>query len=285
MMGRGKSWVVGRCVLLALILLVPACSSGFLYNRLNVVIPWYVEDYVDLNRSQRNEFDQNLAPILDWHRQVELPVYTAFIADVEKQLDETISTDQVRRWIDFALKAASRVTERAQPLLLGLAADLADEQFREYLDRMESNQEELEEDNLERDEEEYNQENFEQLRESLQDWMGRLDKDQQAVLRAAVLRLQRYDDHWLADRRQWLREMEKLLANKSGNWLASLALMLEERADPSRRSYKAASEHNQHVIAGVVSDVINSRTARQDKHLRRELEKWRKRFEGLQSQD
>ena len=63
-----------KSLLAALLLTLVGCSSTtFVYNRLNLIIPWYVGKYVDLSRDQKKVLDAELQPFLQWHRHEELP--------------------------------------------------------------------------------------------------------------------------------------------------------------------------------------------------------------------
>ena len=67
---------VCRQLLLASLLLLAACSSTtFFYNRLDFILPWYVDDFAELNGEQEKYLDELLAPFLHWHRAQELPRY------------------------------------------------------------------------------------------------------------------------------------------------------------------------------------------------------------------
>ncbi len=76
-MARRPVGVCVRCaVIAALFLVLTACSGTTLvYNRLDTILPWYVDDYVDLDNPQQQLLDQTLQPFLRWHRQQELPRY------------------------------------------------------------------------------------------------------------------------------------------------------------------------------------------------------------------
>ena len=74
--------------LLVLLLVLTGCSSTtFIYNRLDFFIPWYLGDYVDLNREQKARLDELLQPFLDWHRIEELPQYLLMLDDIDARLD------------------------------------------------------------------------------------------------------------------------------------------------------------------------------------------------------
>ena len=54
---------IARLTLIALLVLSAGCSTtNFLYNRLHLIIPWYLDDYVDLDGAQRDQLDALLKP-------------------------------------------------------------------------------------------------------------------------------------------------------------------------------------------------------------------------------
>ena len=54
-----------RVAVIACLLCLAACSSTtFVYNRLDTILPWYVDDYVELNREQDKYLDGLLTPFL-----------------------------------------------------------------------------------------------------------------------------------------------------------------------------------------------------------------------------
>jgi len=68
-----------RRALLGFVLLVAilsGCSATqFIYNRVDILIRWYLDDYVSLDRDQQARFTTRLDALLEWHRLEELPVY------------------------------------------------------------------------------------------------------------------------------------------------------------------------------------------------------------------
>ena len=85
-----------KSLLAALLLTLVGCSSTtFVYNRLNLIIPWYVGKYVDLSRDQKKFLDAELQPFLHWHRHEELPAYLKVMDEMEAALDAEVSQAQV----------------------------------------------------------------------------------------------------------------------------------------------------------------------------------------------
>ena len=139
-----------------LLCLLAACSSTtFVYNRLDSILPWYLDDYVDLNNTQDRQLDEMLAPFLAWHRQQELPRYVALLEQVEADLDGPVSAAEVAGIYAGIEDAWLRLQDKSLDWLLALGASLSDEQVQEFLEELNERQEEYEEEYLERSELEY----------------------------------------------------------------------------------------------------------------------------------
>jgi hypothetical protein len=79
------------CVLLLCALTFSGCSSSFLYNQLDWLIPWLVADYVDLSRDQKKDLKSRLQPLLKWHREEELRAYLALVDSIAADLEQALS--------------------------------------------------------------------------------------------------------------------------------------------------------------------------------------------------
>ena len=167
--------------LLMLLVVLTGCSSTtFIYNRLDFFIPWYLGDYVDLNREQKARLDELLQPFLAWHRAEELPQYLQILDDIDARLDGPISGADVGDTLDEVEQAWLRVETRALDWLLALGADFSDEQIARFIEELRDKQVEYEEKYLTRTEQEYREYAEENLRDNLQDMLGRLYKTQRA---------------------------------------------------------------------------------------------------------
>jgi hypothetical protein len=279
---RYRKSSISRFIAIAVFsLMLSACSGGFFYNRLNILVPWYVDGYVDLSKSQRQRLKQDLKPLLAWHKESELSKYALFLTGVETSLDDQLSQQDVLGWMEFALGAYRQLASRSTPVLIELASRLSPEQTAQFLEEMATRQIEQEKEALDRDRQEYDQQTYDGMEEALEYWMGRLSPPQEEVIRDSARALQRYDEDWLAERQRWIDQLAKWLGERPPGWLAALEQGLEDRGDYHNRPYRDAASHNQRVLASAVAEIINLRGKRQDLRLRAELAKWRKRLVKL----
>ena len=260
-------------VLLALLLLA-GCGNTFLYNRLDWLIGWYVDDYVELSRAQEKVFQQRLRPVLDWHRREELALYAALLQQIEADSAAPLDADTVRDWSRQLLLALERIEARLWPLIHEIGADLDQEQMAGLLENIRARQRELEEEYLTRTDEEYAEDNFDRLSENLRDFLGPLGAAQEAQIARAAQAMRRLDQAWLEERRLWLKTLQRLSAREPG-WQAALQAAWAQRKERRTPRYHAHRRHNMDIIHALVADVLNARSERQDRHLQRELDSLR----------
>lgn len=269
---------------LLLLSVLSACSgTTFLYNRLDFLIPWYLRDYVDLDRSQKQLLKGELEPFLAWHRSDELPIYLGILDQIEEALDAEVSTEQVASVAGEFENAWLRIEARALEWMLVLGAELSDAQMAEFLENLRGKQQEYEEEYLTRDDQEYVEESYENLLDAVQDYLGKLDWGQRAILEEAAARLQRSDTIWLQERANWLKRLEATLQRDPG-WQQTLRDSLAEREDSTSEAYVAVYDHNAQVIFEAVARVLNTRTEKQDRKLRGKLTGFRGDLETLIAQ-
>lgn len=261
-------------------LLLTGCSSTLVYNRLDWLIPWYVDGWVDISREQRQLLRQQLEPRLQWHREEELVRYIEILDRVEADLAGPIEPAQVRRWVDEILAAAERVERSMMGVALEFGATISDQQMDEFLQTLWEQQEEYEEEFLSRSDADYFDDDFDTLSDFLKRFLGRLSPAQQDILRAASRSLQRFDKAWLEERHQWLDTLEPLMQREEG-WQQAVSAAYDARQKNRTPEYHATFEHNLDVITRAIAEVINQASERQQRRAVEEIEDIRGKVEKL----
>ncbi|MEO0438266.1 MAG: DUF6279 family lipoprotein [Pseudomonadota bacterium] len=260
-------------LLLCSVLLISSCSSTkFVYNRLDFFLPWYLGRYVDLDREQSRSLDRELVGLLAWHREEELPTYLDLLASAEAELETTISVETLDRLVRDFETAWYRVRDRGLDALLLLGDELSNEQLDQFVQKIKKQQQKYERKYLKRNDEEFRKDAYENLKDTLSDYLGRLDKSQRAVILAAVSDLVRSDQYWLAERMAWIEFIENELKREPG-WqerVRNTVIDWEEQLDPKAL---AIYESNTLRVQQAAVEILNSRTDKQDRRLRRELQK------------
>lgn len=260
--------------------LLTSCGGTLAYDRLDWLIPWYVDSYVDLSREQRQTLREQLAPLLRQHRQEELVRYQQLLDEFETDLESPVSQAQVESWGEDLLQSVERVEQSMIQVAVEFGASISDAQMAEFVESLYSRQNELEEELLGRSDEKYAKENAAHLEDLLKRFIGRLDSNQKLQLQKGAQAMQRFDEVWLKDRRLWLDEIKPILQRESG-WQAQLLQAYQERENDRSEIYRDIVNHNKGVIAAAIAEVFNSRNGNQIARTKREIEDLRSMLQKL----
>jgi Family of unknown function (DUF6279) len=259
------AWVVTA------LLFISACSGAtIVYNRLDFLLPWYIDDYAELNQAQKAYLDELLAPFLTWHRTQELPNYVKILEDIEDRIQSPMKPADVAAVFAEIEQAWLRLEGAALDRLLDLGERLSDEQIAGFLDVLNERQQEYEKEYLARSDEEFYQDSYDNLRDSVRDYLGRLSEQQRDILRNASRQLHRSDHTWLQGRAEWLQELAVLLQRQPG-WQDKIRAQVAARSDNTPPEHRRVYEHNMGVIYEALTQLLNSRSDQQDQHLRTKL--------------
>ena len=251
-------------------LLLTACSSTtFFYNRLDALLPWYVERFVDLERDQRAQLDQLLETFLIKHRREELPSYVAILDQALSTLEGPVTRAQVAEIYREGERAAARLQQKSLTWMLVMGAELSDAQIHAFIAELNERQQDYREEYLSRDDQAYRREIARSLVSFGKRYLGRLEQAQRTHLGEAAESVQRWDSIWYEERADMIASLESLLIERRPGWQRAVRDLL--KAPYRRPEARHALDHNLAVLQGAVADLLNSRTERQDRHLRREL--------------
>ena len=255
-----------------LLLTLTGCSATqFIYNRVDVLVRWYLDDYVSLDRDQRVQFDERLDIFLEWHRREELPEYVVLLDDALTILDNGVSLDATRDMADRIELAAVRFQDPFLELLLSTGKDLRQEQRVEFIDNMMAQQEEFEADRLARSDDEYREDLKKRFDKQLSRYMGPLTSVQTDRITAGVADMTRLDRFWLEDRRVWIEALSDILLQAADDWPDQVRALIAGREEALLPAYRQGIDHNGEVILQLSRDVLISRTDKQDRKLRGKL--------------
>ncbi len=261
---------IRKLILIILLVLSTACSNKFFYSQLDWLIPWYVDDYVDLTFVQKENLDEQVEMLLQWHRGEELSRYIEILNHIEKDVTEDVTVETVKTWFDVVLFSAKRIETNILPSAIALGEKLTEEQMAEFVKNLWERQAELEDEYLSRSNEEYIEDNFENLADNLGKYVGRLSDTQKERLNKAASSLQRFDHVWLEDRRAWLEKVEDLMKREQGWQQATIdAFVLRGEQQPKR--FKQYLSYNTNIINEAIADVINQLSDKQRGKLLNEI--------------
>jgi len=269
-----------------LALTLSGCSATqLIYNRVDILVRWYLDDYVSLDSEQQERFDARLETLLDWHRREELPAYVMLLDDALIILDDGVPLDDTRAMADRIEEAAIRFQDPFLELLLSTGEDLTLEQKQQFVDTLISKQEEFEEDRLARSDAEYREDLESRFDKQLSRYLGSLSAEQTDRIAEGVAEMTRLDRFWLEDRRVWITDLSAILLEGPPDWPDQVRALIAGRDDALLPAYREGIDHNGEVILQLSRDVLIARTDKQDRKLRNRLQSLRDDLAALAAQN
>lgn len=239
--------------LLLLSLALGACSRvGLAYRNLDVIIPWTLGDYVDMNRGQKDWFRERLKEHLNWHCTTQVPDYLDWLERVQQMVETHQVTDAaVQARTAEARQAIAQVARTVTPSAVELLRGLSDQQVSEMGQAFAKDQRKHREEYVAPPVDEQIRDRAERMSKRLKGWLGPLSLSQQQRITAWSSSLGEQNRLWVANRMNWQTQLseaveqrqradfpqriEQLLQDQDSLWTAEYR-QAHERAEQATRS-------------------------------------------------
>jgi len=264
--------------------LIAGCSGArVVYGQLDVLISWYLRDYLDLDTDQRHRLGQAVDSLLLWHRESELRRYVGFFRQLGREAAEPLGLERIRSarfeldrfWDDIARQAA--------PEAAALLSSLSQAQVEELFMRMAQDDVKLAREATEGNPAERVRKREKALLRQVERWVGRLDGEQKALVRACALDLRADPEGWIASRRAWTSALREAMNGRHDleTFTPRLAQLLADGEVFWDPGYRSRFEADRERVLRLLADVDRSLSSRQRQVLQERLERWADEFESI----
>jgi hypothetical protein len=187
-----------------------ACSAIKLaYNNLPELSYWWLDGYLDFDGTQTPKVRDELAQLLDWHRQNELPRIAELLKEAQALAPGEVTPAQACALADRIRERLLAVTERAEPAGTELALSLTDAQLQQLERKYAKNNATYRKDWLDRTPAQVHEKRYDQFLDRTEDFYGRLTTEQRDLLKQQVA--QSVFNPQLADAERRKRQQEALV--------------------------------------------------------------------------
>lgn len=247
-----KSWdptrVGGIILALTLSLALAACTAVKLgYGNLANLSYWWLDNYVDFSDEQAPLVRDELARLHAWHRQVELPRVVELLEAMEQLAPHDVNPRQACAVLTQVQARMRAVASEAEPGVAAIAATLSGRELRHIQRRFRRNNERFQDEWLRLPPAEQHDKRFKRMLERMEDFYGRLDDTQRALLRRRIEQSAYDPARSLAEwqrRQQDLLQVLRRVAQRGTPEAQARALLrgwydrIEQAPDPAYRSYQ-----------------------------------------------
>jgi hypothetical protein len=248
-------------LLLCLSLLITACSRlGLAYRNLDWLVPWRLNNYLNLDRQQQAWLKPRLQTHLKWHCSVELPRYVAWLQTTKTILDQPQpdSNQLVAQLmqLDVELK---RITREVTPTAIKLLKGLSEEQVNELYAALDEDNLEDRQDFLDPPVNVQINERRERMQERMRPWLGRLNSTQLSHIAEWANGLGEQNRLWLDNRLLWQTELRAAVAERDQTDFAErLTRLLQQREAFYSEDYRARYSPSRQALATLLSQLLSS---------------------------
>ncbi|VVO19318.1 DUF6279 family lipoprotein [Pseudomonas fluorescens] len=277
-------WLTCLTVVITLSLALGACSRmGLAYRNLDVIIPWTLGDYLNMNGEQKDWFNERLREHLSWHCTTQLPGYLDWL----DRLQDMVERNQVT---DVALQARTREAKQAiaqtareiTPSAIELLQGLNDKQVAEMNDAFAKDQRKREEQYLKPSLAQQIKERGERMEKRLNDWLGPLSPTQQQRVVAWSTALGDQNTQWIANRVHWQKQFSAAVAQRqSPQFPQRIETLLVNREMLWTPAYRQAYANTEAQARSLFVDLMAESTPEQRQRLLKKIDGVRKDFNDL----
>lgn len=262
-------------LLVAICVIVAGCSRmNLAYRNLHLLIPWSLNDYLDMNRDQQQRFRAQLRDHLSWHCRTQLPVYLDAIERLRHQVAQgDINEATLRAHYQDAKQAIQTIAVEITPTTTQLLRDLDDEQIRELSEAFADDRREHDEKYLQPPLEQQIRERAQRMGERVERWMGNINAAQRQRILDWAQTLGGQNRLWLASRAQWQQTLIDALAKRQErDFEARIATLLQDPESIWTTDYRNAFARTEQAAIDLVSDLYALADADQRRHFEAQLE-------------
>ena len=277
-------WLKYLAVVITLSLALGACSRvGLAYRNLDVIIPWTLSDYLDMNGEQKGWFNERLKEHLSWHCTTQLPGYLDWLDRLEGMVETNQVTDAALQARTQEAKAAIAQTAREiTPSAIELLKGLDDKQVAEMNDAFAKDQRKRQEEYLKPSLDQQIKERAQRMEKRLDDWLGPLSETQRQRVIAWSKALGDQNTQWIANRVHWQKQFSAAVAQRqSPEFPQRIETLLVNRESLWTPAYREAYAKTEAQARGLFVDLMAESTPMQRQRLLKKIEGVRKDFNDL----
>jgi hypothetical protein len=277
-------WLKQLAFVLTVTLALGACSRmGLAYRNLDVIIPWTLSDYLDMNGEQKGWLNERLQEHLTWHCTTQLPGYLDWL----DRLQTMVAANQVT---DAALQARTEEAEQAiaetareiTPSAIELLQGLNDQQVAEMNEAFAKDQHKRQAQYLKPSLDQQIKERGERMEKRLDAWLGPLNPAQQQRVVAWSNALGDQNTQWLANRVHWQKQFSAAVAQRhSREFPQRIETLLVNRERLWTPAYREAFAKTEAQARSLFVDLMAQSTPQQRERLLTKIEGVRKDFSDL----
>ncbi|MDR0191146.1 DUF6279 family lipoprotein [Pseudomonas yamanorum] len=271
-------------MLLTLSLVLAGCNRvGLAYRNLDVIIPWTLSDYLEMNAGQKSWFNDKLKEHLAWHCTTQLPGYLDWLDRLQQMVDNNQVTDAALQTRTTEAKQAIAESARAiTPSAVELLQGLDDQQVQDMEQAFAKDLRKRQDEYLKPPLEQQIKERAERMNKRLDAWLGPLSVSQQNRVTAWSIALGEQNQQWIGNRAHWQTLFIAAVKDRhSSDFPQKIEQLLVDRESLWTPEYRQAYAQTETAARSLIVDLMTQSTVQQRQKLTQKIDKVRSDFKAL----
>ncbi|MBN2992843.1 hypothetical protein JWR97_17710 [Pseudomonas cedrina subsp. fulgida] len=271
-------------LLLSLSLVLAGCSRvGLAYRNLDVIIPWTLNDYLDMNAGQKSWFNDKLKEHLAWHCTTQLPGYLDWLDRLQQMVDSNQVTDAAlqARTVE-AKQAIAEVAREITPSAIELLQGLDDQQVKDMNDALAKDLRKRQDEFLKPPLAQQIKERADRMNKRLDAWIGPLSNSQRDRVTAWSIALGDQNKEWIGNRANWQAQfIDAVRQRRSTDFPQKMQPLLVDRESLWTPQYRAAYARTEAAARSLIVDLMAESSVQQRQKLTQKIDGVRSDFKAL----
>lgn len=267
-----------KIIVLLCVLLLSGCSTTFAYNNASWLVHWYLDDFVELNAEQEEQFDKVFEQWMTWHRNEELPLYQAHLQDVVKDIQaKNISQTVIEQHRERARQHWVRARTYVANDIVDLAVTLDDKQIAGFFKALEDENIEDEEriaDRREKSEEKQVKDWVKRNKKNIRNWIGKLSNGQEQIIGSYYDDFASTGDYWIEYKREYQQQLRETfdMPERDELFKNNLYKLIVDPEKYRSAAFQTLMDENATVSANYMIEVFEASSDKQVKRLLSKIE-------------
>lgn len=268
---------------LSLALLAGCSQIGLTYRHLDFIIPWSLNDYLDMNASQKDWLDERLKEHLSWHCTTQIPGYLDWLDRLQGMVETNqVNQEQLKARTAEARQAIATLSKEITPSAVELLRQLDDQQVSEMQAAFAKDLRKHEAEFVDQPLDKQISERAQRMEKRLTPWMGKLNAAQQARVMQWSTSLGEQNRLWIDNRAHWQSLLLSAVKQRqAADFDQRIASLLQDRQTFWTPEYRATYDHTEQAAISLIADLMAQSTADQRQKLLAKIADVRKDFTDL----
>lgn len=261
--------LTGLAILILTVTLTACSRLNLAYRNLDTLIPWTLNDYLEMDRDQRRHLQAHLREHLDWHCRTQLPSYLDSLQHLRQQIASArIDRQVLQGHYHQARQAVQEIATQITPTSVTLLRKLDDQQVAALDQALQKDRHEREEKYLRPAPARQIRERAERMQERVETWFGSTSAAQRQRILAWAHSLDGQSQLWLENRAQWQQAFLAAVRERhEPGFDTRMTQLLQQRESLWSKDYQQAFEHAERAGIELFNDLYALSDAIQRRHL------------------